>query len=688
MAPKKKLRNDDARLRLGAIGLTPSQMREVVDILSEDQSKLESGRVALGFSKRQMRASLALLYDSIERVITVTTRGGRDLCVSFADPASLLEAVLTHNDDVYECFATAYDRFPCTADRPWRWVFGFDECWSGNPMAESGRKSMVLSFSFREFALLSLTIAASSSMWFTTCVLQASVLKDVDGQWSCIFAHIVRMAFVSEGGGFARAGVIIACRGRVFRLFARVANILADGDGFKQLLQWKGANGMKCCPVCDNVVSKPDVAKRSAHLCDLSCTTRSDFVLHDHSTLKALVQKVFKHKLDCLDGNISAESRDRFIMATGYDPSTNGIWADADVVDVLRVADTITLDWVHCAVSDGYLCHEIAWYIQDPATGATSEAFEAFCAIGWTYTSNSRRESPFKMLRRVIDEKSLSGHKRPSISDILSFLSVLYFWLGSHAQSDSRDALIKGIKVVFTIQHIKYHRCRDAGEIERRALELLAAYEEYMVATVLSNGGEWLIPKHHWMWHIASQYVASQGIMYDCLIVERLHRRVKKFSRRILNRSKFERSVLELVTAAHCFDGHLHDASYLGGRSKKAPSLDSARRLAPQCASAASDNCVIHGHMKLVTGDFVRKLGAGGFCGRVREAVELTSKHDIRVLIDVYEVVNATESSWNILQGVVGGCIAVTSFGGDSHWQHAAAWREMGSHVFTVLRPT
>ena len=67
---------------------------------------------------------------------------------------------------------------------------------------------------------------------------------------------------------------------------------------------------------------------------------------------------------------------------------------------------------------------------------------------------------------------------------------------------------------------------------------------------MLSNGEECLIPKHHWMWHIASQYVAGQGILYDCLIVERLHRRVKKFSRRICNRSKFERSVLELVAAA------------------------------------------------------------------------------------------------------------------------------------------
>ena len=72
----------------------------------------------------------------------------------------------------------------------------------------------------------------------------------------------------------------------------------------------------------------------------------------------------------------------------------------------------------------------------------------------------------------------------------------------------------------------------------------------------------------------------------------------------------------------------------------------------------------------------------------MREAVALKSKHDIRVLIDVYEVVNATEKSWSIVQSVVGGYVAVISFGGDSHWQHAVAWSEMGSDMFTVLRPT
>ena len=91
--------------------------------------------------------------------------------------------------------------------------------------------------------------------------------------------------------------------------------------------------------------------------------------------------------------------------------------------------------------------------------------------------------------------------------------------------------------------------------------------------------------------------------------------------------------------------------------------------------------------MKLVTGDFVRKVAAGGICGRVREAVSLKSTHDILVLIDAYEVVNATERSWRILQGVVAGCVAVTLFGGDLHWQQTAACREMGSDTFIVLRP-
>ena len=166
---KKQKTCDIDNLRLSAIGLVPSQQRKIREQLTKCKSKLSGGTIELGFGDTRdvTRRALRDFYADIERVATVSTSDGSDARVSYADPALLLNAVLAHNDEVYDVFQAAYDRCPCSADRPWRCIVGFDECWSGNPMAESGRKAMVLSFSF---ALLSLTLAASSSMWFTTCV--------------------------------------------------------------------------------------------------------------------------------------------------------------------------------------------------------------------------------------------------------------------------------------------------------------------------------------------------------------------------------------------------------------------------------------------------------------------------------------------------------------------------------------
>ena len=684
MPPKK--RRKSGNLRMSAIGLVPSQMTKLHEQLATCKSKLSGGTIELGFdaTRYDTRTALRDFYADIERVATVSTSDGSDVRVSYADPAFLLNAVLAHNDEVYDVFQAAYDRCPCSADRPWRCIVGFDECWSGNPMVEGGRKAMVLSISFLEFAERDLHLLSKSCMWFTICVVQASLLKDVDGQWSCIFAQIIRQAFLCERDGLARDGAIVVCRGRAFKLVCKVSNMLADGDGWKQLLQWKGAKGMKCCPICDNVVSNADLAARSAQLCNVSCAMHSNFVVHDHATLTALVQNVFKHQRDFRDGNISKTWHDNFIMAAGYEPCNKGIWADADVADAIRVAETLTFDWVHCAVSDGFLCKEIVAYMQDPATGATIEAFETFCSIGWTFAEMH----PVHVLRRVIIEQSLSGHKRPSISEMLGFISVLYFWVSSHADSIAKEALVKGIRVVSTIQHMKYARCERAGDIERRALELVATYKEYMVASVRSNDEPFFIPKHHWMWHVASQYVRDRGRVYDCLIVERLHRRVKKFSRGIINRSQFERSVLERLTAAHCFDAQLHDLSYLGGRRKRAPSLDTVRRLAPQQVRRASDRAVLQGNMQLRSGDFLRILGDSAFHGRVREMVELNSEHDIHAVIDAWEVHNKTDMSWSVLKAVAGGPVLISALGGNIHWQRAVAWHEVGSCMFTVLRST
>jgi hypothetical protein len=92
--------------------------------------------------------------------------------------------------------------------------------------------------------------------------------------------------------------------------------------------------------------------------------------------------------------------------------------------------------------------------------------------------------------------------------------------------------------------------------------------------------------------------------------------------------------------------------------------------------------------MKLRSGDFVRVLGDGAFHGRVREFVELNSEHDIHAVIDVWEVRNKTDMSWSVLKAGAGGDVVVSWLGDHVRWQRVAAWHEMGSCMFTVLRST
>ena len=145
---------------------------------------------------------------------------------------------------------------------------------------------------------------------------------------------------------------------------------------------------------------------------------------------------------------------------------------------------------------------------------------------------------------------------------------------------------------------------------------------------------------------------------------------------------------MERLTASHCFDAQLHDLSYLGGRWKRAPSLDTVRRLAPQQVRRASDRAVMNGHTTLRSGDFLRVLGDNAFIGRVREIVEVNSEHDIRAVIDAWEVHNKTDMSWSLLKAGSGGLVLISALDGHTHWQRAAAWHDMGSCMFTVLRST
>ncbi len=56
--------------------------------------------------------------------------------------------------------------------------------------------------------------------------------------------------------GLAAGGVTLELDDGPILLFARVSNVLADGDGHAEIFDWKGASALKPCIKHWNVVKK------------------------------------------------------------------------------------------------------------------------------------------------------------------------------------------------------------------------------------------------------------------------------------------------------------------------------------------------------------------------------------------------------------------------------------------------
>ena len=111
---------------------------------------------------------------------------------------------------------------------------------------------MVLSFTFLE---LGQSAISSGLGWFTCAVLRSTVIKRIAGGWSaCLRVFLQRQLLGSSG--LAVAGCPVTVHGRDIMLFARLSNLLSDGDGLRQALDWGGASSIKPCFKHHNVFRK------------------------------------------------------------------------------------------------------------------------------------------------------------------------------------------------------------------------------------------------------------------------------------------------------------------------------------------------------------------------------------------------------------------------------------------------
>ena len=75
---------------------------------------------------------------------------------------------------------------------------------------------------------------------------RSSEMEDVHARWSQALKLLLRKFSMHESGP-ARGGIPFTVGGQTYTIHAKVSDIISDGDGHRQGLEWVGAGGMRCC---------------------------------------------------------------------------------------------------------------------------------------------------------------------------------------------------------------------------------------------------------------------------------------------------------------------------------------------------------------------------------------------------------------------------------------------------------
>ena len=195
---------------------------------------------------------------------------GSEITWELGDPALLIQSTLEQSPRLQHVYGEALRESPCSPDRPWNVIIGFDEFTPGKPGpgADNPKKMMCLYFNFLNLGMRALS---KTSTWFIPIAVRHDLVVAVDGGWSCMMALFLRRLFLA-GSGLATAGVPVLINQQYGLIHARLHILMSDGDGLRSTYLWKGAGSIKPCLKHHNVLKKgSDLANRAEGYVEITC---------------------------------------------------------------------------------------------------------------------------------------------------------------------------------------------------------------------------------------------------------------------------------------------------------------------------------------------------------------------------------------------------------------------------------
>ena len=420
-------------------------------------------------------------------------------------------------------------------------IFYCDEFTPGNVLdPDTSRKSWGFYVSFREFGPARL---CHKELWFAIGVLRTGIENQVVGGLSNIIRLLMRMCF-TEPVNIRDPGIVVALGGRMEYIRIEFGQILADTDALRAALSLKGANGIKPCMCCGNCVKKGNRSSRPG-------TGIFDILHHDLKDFRRCKCTDIWASVDRLEaelGTLNITSFRKLEKTIGFKYNPHALLADKSLRKHFKPSEALRYDPLHVILAGGIACLEIWGFLSECCSrmGIGYSTIRQFVCADWKYTS-SRAQGSRKSVKSFFSNKREQACKKKGAlkcqaSEILAVYPLLRHFARTIVvpagqfvlQCRALFALCDFIDAYLVAK--REHRNLSASELARRAEAFFKACKE-------AWGDDIVVPKHHYMLHLAIQYMAD-GFLMDCFVTERMHHVMKQHSQLLYNTGWFERTLI------------------------------------------------------------------------------------------------------------------------------------------------
>ena len=452
----------------------------------------------------------------------------------FCHPLAYLRYISTLNNSFGEVMQSCLAAVPGEALTV---ILYMDELCPGNPYRpEKARKLQGVYWCIQEWPDW---ILRRSALWPVLGVLRSATVDKMEGGIGAFYAKILEICFVN--GHSMQQGAQLVCDGKAFSVTFKYGGLLADEDCLKKVHGYKGAQGIKACMDCGNLMKVKSVARVPAGCKHISTPTLHGIERNTNEDIWAMAD----------DLTVVANRGESYKMiekARGVNYSPGGLLWKIDLRRIHWPIDHYLRDWMHILVSGGTA------NAQTFSLGKTLKGVGLPTILIQTYSLEYTLPSKYgKVSKEWAAAARFKGTDFSSFaSPMLILVPIIGAWLVDHVLP--HGILREHIQCwLLLVEIIGLLSCGGTQAVEHMDLlvKLIGKHHRlYMRLYPVTK------PKWHHMLHLPDQYRAMKKVI-SCFVTERKHRALKKCALHVFRH--LEHTTLNSLVTQQCeqiLDGH------------------------------------------------------------------------------------------------------------------------------------